>query len=137
MSYDQAPWKASKTHQTQWRMHVSIRANDLGSRHHGRVHGALHRRRPAIRTNFPRALGSNPPSAQTPADASPEPRQSGYTVTYPELTPQQQARAILEARIQILVNEAIATSAIEGIRLDPKEVRLAVIRRLAQQEGLL
>jgi len=58
-------------------------------------------------------------------------------VTYPELTPQQQARAILEARIQILVNEAIATSAIEGIRLDPKEVRLAVIRRLAQQEGLL
>ena len=58
-------------------------------------------------------------------------------MTYPELTPQQQARAILEARIQILVNEAIATSAIEGIRLDPKEVRLAVIRRLAQQEGLL
>lgn len=58
-------------------------------------------------------------------------------MTYPELTPQQQARAILEARIQILVNEAIATSAIEGIRLDPREVRLAVIRRLAQQEGLL
>ena len=58
-------------------------------------------------------------------------------MTYPELTPQQQARAILEARIQILVDEAIATSAIEGIRLDPKEVRLAVIRRLAQQEGLL
>jgi Fic family protein len=58
-------------------------------------------------------------------------------VTYPELTPQQQARAILEARIQILVNEAIATSAIEGITLDPKEVRRAAIRRMAEQEGLL
>lgn len=58
-------------------------------------------------------------------------------MTYPELTPQQQARAILEARIQILVNEAIATSAIEGITLDPKEVRRAAIRRMAEQEGLL
>lgn len=54
-----------------------------------------------------------------------------------DLTSQQQARALLEARIQVLVNEAIATSAIEGISLDPKEVRLAVIRRLAQKEGLL
>ena len=58
-------------------------------------------------------------------------------MTYPELTPQQQARAILEARIQILVNETIATSAIEGITLDPKEVRMAVLRRMAEQEGLL
>ncbi len=58
-------------------------------------------------------------------------------MTYPELTPQQQARAILEARIQILVNEAIATSAIEGISLDPKEVRKAILLRLAKQEGLL
>lgn len=54
-----------------------------------------------------------------------------------ELTPQQYARAILEARIQILVDEAIATSAIEGITLDPKEVRRAVIVALAKQEGLL
>jgi len=58
-------------------------------------------------------------------------------VTNPELTPQQQARAILEARIQILVNEAIATSAIEGITFDPEEVRRVVIRRMAEQEGLL
>ena len=58
-------------------------------------------------------------------------------MTYPELTPKQQARAILEARVQILVDEAIATSAIEGITLDPKEVRRVVIRRLAEQEGLL
>jgi hypothetical protein len=53
-----------------------------------------------------------------------------------ELTPQQYARAILEARIQILVDEAIARSAIEGIKLDPKDVRRAVIVALAKQEGL-
>jgi len=58
-------------------------------------------------------------------------------MNYPELTPKQQARAILEARVQILVDEAIATSAIEGITLDPKEVRRVVIQRLAEQEGLL
>ena len=42
-----------------------------------------------------------------------------------------------EVRIQILVDEAISTSAIEGIKLDPKEVRRAVIVALAKQEGLL
>jgi len=54
-----------------------------------------------------------------------------------ELTPKEHARAILEARIQIMVDEAVATSAIEGIKLDPKEVRRAVIIQLAKQEGLL
>ena len=44
---------------------------------------------------------------------------------------------MMEAYIEILVNEAVATSAIEGITLDPKEVRRVVIRRLAKQEGLL
>ena len=54
-----------------------------------------------------------------------------------ELTPQQYARAILEARIQLLVDEAIATSAIEGITLDPKEVRKAVLVRMGKDAGLL
>ena len=48
-----------------------------------------------------------------------------------DLTPAQQARALLEARIQILVDEAMATSALDGIRLDRTAVRRAVIRRLA------
>lgn len=52
------------------------------------------------------------------------------------LSPRDRARAMLEARIQILVDEAMATSAIEGINLDPKEVRKSVIRRLAAEEGL-
>ena len=53
------------------------------------------------------------------------------------LSPRERARAILEARIQILVNEAIATSAIEGITLDRMEARKAVLRHLAIQEGLI
>ena len=47
------------------------------------------------------------------------------------------ARVGWEVRIQILVDEAVATSAIEGITLDPKAVRRAVIVALAKQEGLL
>jgi len=53
-----------------------------------------------------------------------------------ELTPKEYARAIIEARIQVLVDEAVATSAIEGITIDPKEARMAVLRHLAKQEGL-
>jgi hypothetical protein len=53
-----------------------------------------------------------------------------------ELTPEEYARAMMEAQIQILVNEAIATSAIEGIKLDPKEVRKAVLRHLAMDYKL-
>jgi hypothetical protein len=52
------------------------------------------------------------------------------------LSPRDRARVMLEARIQILVDEAMATSAIEGVALDPKEVRKSVIRRLAADEGL-
>lgn len=48
-----------------------------------------------------------------------------------ELSPKEQTRTLMEARIQILVDEAMATSAIEGIHLDPWEVRQAVLRRLA------
>ena len=54
-----------------------------------------------------------------------------------ELTPKEYARAIMEARIRILVDEAVATSAIEGITIDPKEARKAVLRHLAKQEGLI
>jgi len=39
------------------------------------------------------------------------------------------------ARIQILVDEAVATSAIEGITLDPKDAMKAILRRMAVQEG--
>lgn len=53
------------------------------------------------------------------------------------LSPEDQARAAWEIKIDILVREAIATSAIEGIFLNPKEVRKAVLLRLAKQKGLL
>lgn len=52
------------------------------------------------------------------------------------LSPRDRARVMIEARIQILVDEAMATSAIEGIAVDPKEVRRAVLRRLAAEAGL-
>ena len=39
--------------------------------------------------------------------------------------------ALVRARIEILTEEAVATSAIEGIHLDRKVVRQAVMRRLA------
>ena len=53
------------------------------------------------------------------------------------LPPEERGRLAWEVRIQLLVDEAIATSAIEGIKLDPKEVRRAVLTVLAKQEGLL
>jgi hypothetical protein len=52
------------------------------------------------------------------------------------LSPRDHARVMLEARIQILVDEAMATSALESVTLDPKEVRRAVLRRLTAEEGL-
>lgn len=67
-----------------------------------------------------------------------EPRAEGALRAAVELLPSSDlAQALLEARIQILIDEAVATSAIEGITLDRCEVRKAVLRRLAQQEGLL
>lgn len=53
------------------------------------------------------------------------------------LSPEDRARALLEFRIEPLVEEAVATSAIEGIVMDPKAVRLAVLRQMAKQAGLL
>lgn len=53
------------------------------------------------------------------------------------LTPMDQARVLLQSRIEILTNEAIATSAIEGINLNRAEVRRAILRRLAIEEDLL
>jgi hypothetical protein len=53
------------------------------------------------------------------------------------LSPEDLARAAWEVRVDLLAREAIATSAIEGISLDPKEVRRAILLRLAKQEGLL
>lgn len=52
------------------------------------------------------------------------------------LAPEVRAVALLEAKIQILTDEAVATSAIEGITIDPKEARKAVLRQLAHQVGL-
>lgn len=53
------------------------------------------------------------------------------------LPPKEAAKALLEARIQILVGEAMATSAIEGVHLDPLEVRRAILIRLGREQGLL
>jgi hypothetical protein len=51
-----------------------------------------------------------------------------------DLSLKDQARAMLESRIEILIDEAVATSAIKGITLDRPEVRRTVLRRLAPQE---
>lgn len=53
-----------------------------------------------------------------------------------DLPPEVRARALLEAKIQVLTDEVVATSAIEGITIDPKEARKAVLRQLARQAGL-
>ena len=52
------------------------------------------------------------------------------------MDPKDRARALLEARIQIMTNEIVATSAIEGITIDPRAARKAVLRQLAQEYGL-
>lgn len=52
------------------------------------------------------------------------------------LAPEVRTRALLEAKIQILTDEVVATSAIEGITIGPKEARKAVLRQLARQAGL-
>lgn len=53
------------------------------------------------------------------------------------LPPKEAAKALMEAQIQILVGEVLATSVIEGVHLDPKEVRRAVLIRLGREWGLL
>jgi hypothetical protein len=46
-------------------------------------------------------------------------------------------RALLEAQIRILTEEAVATSAIEGIPIDAKMARRSIIKALAVEAGLL
>ena len=53
------------------------------------------------------------------------------------LPPKEAAKALLEAQIQILVEEALAKSALAGVRLDTKEVRRALLICLAREWGLL
>ncbi len=53
------------------------------------------------------------------------------------LEPEARERALLEARIQILAQEAVASSALEGITIDPKEARKAVLRQMGRQPRLL
>jgi hypothetical protein len=36
-----------------------------------------------------------------------------------------------------MTQEVVATSAIEGITIDPKEARRAILRRMGRQAGLL
>ena len=52
------------------------------------------------------------------------------------LDPEARERALREARIQILTHVVVATSAIEGITIDPKEPRGAVFRQMGRQAGL-
>lgn len=53
------------------------------------------------------------------------------------LSPEARAKALLEAKIEIRTQEVVATSAIEGITIDPKEARRAVLRQMGRQAGLL
>lgn len=53
------------------------------------------------------------------------------------LDPVARQRVLLEAKIQILVEEAVATSAIEGVHIDPRAARRAVIRRLGIEAGMI
>ncbi len=53
------------------------------------------------------------------------------------LGPEARAKALLEAKIEIMTQEVVATSAIEGITIDPKEARRAVLRQMGRQAGLL
>ena len=53
-----------------------------------------------------------------------------------ELTPLQTSTALLQARIEILVEEAVATSAIEGITISRQAARQAVPKALDAQYSL-
>lgn len=52
------------------------------------------------------------------------------------LSPEDRARAFVEYQIEMLTQEAVATSAIEGIILDPKAVRRAILRQMGRRAGL-
>lgn len=53
------------------------------------------------------------------------------------LSPEDRARAYIEYQIEMLTQEAVATSAIEGITIDPKAARKAILLRMGRQAGLL
>lgn len=53
------------------------------------------------------------------------------------LSPEDRARAFVEYQIEMLTQEAVATSAIEGIAIDPRAARKAVLLRMGRQAGLL
>jgi hypothetical protein len=53
------------------------------------------------------------------------------------LGPEDRARAFAEYQIEMLTQEAVATSAIEGITIDPKAARRAVLLRMGREAGLL
>ncbi len=53
------------------------------------------------------------------------------------LDPAARQRALMEAKIQVLAEEVVATSAIEGVHIDPRAARRAVIRRLGIEAGLI
>jgi hypothetical protein len=46
------------------------------------------------------------------------------------LSPAARAKAILQARIEILVQELVSTSAIEGIPVEPEAARRGVLRKM-------
>jgi hypothetical protein len=74
------------------------------------------------------------------APKAPGPCQSGLPSIedlLKNLDPKERERALLDARIQILAEEIVATSAIEGITIDLKEARKAVLRQMARQAGLI
>ena len=54
-----------------------------------------------------------------------------------DLEPAVRQRVLMEAKIQILAEEVVATSAIEGVHIDPRAARRAVIRRLGIEAGLI
>jgi hypothetical protein len=53
------------------------------------------------------------------------------------LDPETRERVLLEVPVQILTEEAVASPAIEGITIDSKEARRAVLRHMGRQAGLL
>lgn len=53
------------------------------------------------------------------------------------LSPRDRARAYVEYQIEMLTQEAVATSAIEGITIDPKAARKAVLLRMGREAGLI
>jgi hypothetical protein len=82
-------------------------------------------------------VGTDFPSPEEVPATGPQRSERTLESLVAALPPKEAARALVEAQIQILVNEVLATSAIEGVHLDPKEVRRAILIRLGREQGLL